>query len=135
MLNNCIDEQTLDNLFALDTAIQLKKHELSNELGKVEKDLANQENLAKHQVAQNLQNIPRVLELETLIPKYDTQINKEKVAISDNKQQIRTWSEQTDEYAPFKEIVNQELAQLGLEFKLQLLDSGQGYKIEHLRFI
>ncbi|WFR75157.1 AAA family ATPase [Lactococcus lactis] len=57
---------------------------------------------------------------------------KEKVAISDNKQQIRTWSEQTDEYTPFKEIVNQELAQLGLEFKLQLLDSGQGYKIEHL---
>lgn len=132
MLNICIDEQTLNNLFALDIAIQDRKRELIDELGEVEKALSNQENLTKHQVAQNLQNIPRVLELETLIPKYDTRINKEKVAVSDNKQQIRTWSEQTDDYAPFKEIVNQELAQLGLEFKLQLLESGQGYRIEHL---
>jgi hypothetical protein len=131
MMNICIDEQVLDNLFALDIAIHKKKTEIAKELESVEKDLSNQESLAKHQVAQNLLITSRVLELETLIPKYDVQIRKENSAISDNKKQIRIWSERTDEYAPFKEIVNKELAQLGFEFKLELLDSGQGYKIEH----
>lgn len=131
MLNVCIDEHSLSDLFALDVAIQDRKKELSKELEKVKSDLSNQEILAKHQIAQNLQNTQRVLDLETLIPKYDTRKHKENIAIHDNEQQIKIWNERTDEYAPFKEIVNDELARLGLEFKLQLLDSGLGYKIEH----
>lgn len=131
MLNVRIDDKSMNDLFALDIAIQRKKTESSKELDAVKKDLSNQESLAKHQVAKNLQNISRVLELEAMIPKYEEQINKEKLAIYENKQQIKIWSERSDDYAPFKEIVNQELVQLGLEFKLELLNSGQGYRIEH----
>ncbi len=118
--------------FILQFGILKKKQEYQFEIVSIDKKLNRLELYAKHLVGKNLEQNPKINELKYQIPELDHMTSISQKAIEGNEIKIKEWNEIDSDYSNFKDIVNQELDRLGLEFRLELLNNDLGYKIKHI---
>ncbi|SCA92719.1 putative mobile element (chromosomal cassette SCCmec type IVc) [Pseudolactococcus piscium] len=130
MSNLNFPTELIEKFLILDISILKKKQEYQFEIVSIDKKLNRLELYAKHLVGKNLEQNPKINELKYQIPELDHMTSISQKAIEGNEIKIKEWNEIDSDYSNFKDIVNQELDRLGLEFRLELLNNDLGYKIK-----
>ncbi|MCE4958051.1 AAA family ATPase [Macrococcoides caseolyticum] len=120
-----------NNIISTNNRINELFTDYEERLIEIEKHLAKLEKIAKHQVATAIINNSSIPEYIERINKFESLIREEENILKSNKQVIDDWSIQDSDYTPFKELANKELKYLGLDFKLEVLLSGKGYRLKH----
>ncbi|WP_161978458.1 AAA family ATPase [Streptococcus sp. S784/96/1] len=126
-----VSDELITRFRCIDIKLKELKKQFEEELEIINDSLNTLEHVAKYQIGNKLSDNKRVDFVEKQLKLTDKIISNNNLALDKNNEKITEWKNTKSDYNAFKNLVNSEFQKLGFEFKLEIIETGFGYKLSH----
>ena len=120
-----------EQLISINNIIEEKRNDLSSELSEIENKLQKIELVAKSWIGKQLKSNNNIDRISKEIKELEKSASEYSIILNKNRQWILEKQKSNSDLKPFRDLVNRQFNVLGVDFELEIMDSGTHYLINH----
>lgn len=120
-----------EKLIKVNDLIEKKKEVLLEEGKEIDRQLSKIESVAKSWIGKQLRANNNINSISKEMEKFEKSIEDYMIVLEKNQQWILEQQKTSSDLKPFRDLVNKQFNALGVDFELEIMDSGTHYLINH----